>query len=126
MRALENQIALVTGASSGIGKAIALGLATQGAVLCLVGRRIESLRTIADEAKGKAPQVFCYQADLSVNSDVLELITSIERDVKVVDILIHSAGAIWLGPLETADSGQMDDHYKINLRAPYVLTQGLL
>jgi len=126
MSALKNQIAVVTGASSGIGKAIALGLAEQGAVLCLVGRKLEALQSVADEAKGKAPQTYCYQADLSVDREVQQLIANIKRDIKAVDVLVHSAGAIWLGPLETATTDQLDGHYKTNLRAPYVLTQGLL
>jgi NADP-dependent 3-hydroxy acid dehydrogenase YdfG len=126
MSALENQVAVVTGASSGIGKAIALGLAGQGATLCLVGRKLETLQLVADAAKGKAPKTYCYQADLAVDCEVEELIANIKRDIQSVDILVHSAGVIWLGSLEAATPDQLDDHYKTNLRAPYVLTQGLL
>jgi NADP-dependent 3-hydroxy acid dehydrogenase YdfG len=126
MSTLENQVAVVTGASSGIGKAIALGLAAQGASLCLVGRKLETLQSVADAANGKASQHYCYQADLAVDREVDELIANIKRDIQVVDILVHSAGVIWLGPLEAATAGQLDRHYKTNLRAPYVLTQGLL
>jgi NADP-dependent 3-hydroxy acid dehydrogenase YdfG len=126
MSTLENQVAVVTGASSGIGKAIALGLAAQGASLCLVGRKLETLQSVADAAKGKASQHYCYQADLAVDREVDELIADIKRDIQAVDILVHSAGVIWLGPLEAASADQLDGHYKTNLRAPYVLTQGLL
>jgi NADP-dependent 3-hydroxy acid dehydrogenase YdfG len=126
MSALENQVAVVTGASSGIGKAIALGLAAQGATLCLVGRKLETLQSVADAAKGKAPRTYCHQADLAVDREVQELIANIKRDMKSVDILIHSAGVIWLGPIETTNADQLDGHYQTNLRAPYVLTQGLL
>ena len=126
MKTLENQVAVVTGASSGIGKAIALGLAAQGAILCLIGRKPEALQSVADAAKGKAPRTYCYQADLAVDREVQELITYIKRDLKFVDILVHSAGVIWLGPLETVAPEQLDDHYQTNVRAPYVLTQGLL
>jgi NADP-dependent 3-hydroxy acid dehydrogenase YdfG len=126
MSALENQVVVVTGASSGIGKAIALGLAGQGATLCLVGRKLETLQLVADAAKGIAPKTYCYQADLAVNCKVEELIENIKRDIQSVDILIHSAGVIWLGPLENAPADQLDGHYNTNLRAPYVLTQGLL
>lgn len=126
MSTLENQVAVVTGASSGIGKAIALGLAAQGASLCLVGRRLETLQSVADAAKGKASQHYCYQADLAVDREVDELIADIKRDIQSVDILVHGAGVIWLGPLEAATADQLDGHYKTNLRAPYVLTQGLL
>jgi NADP-dependent 3-hydroxy acid dehydrogenase YdfG len=126
MRTLENQIAVVTGASSGIGKAIALGLAAQGASLCLVGRKLETLQSVADAAKGKASQHHCYQADLALDREVDELIANIHRDFQSIDILVHSAGAICWGPMETTTAGQLDVHYKTNLRAPYVLTQGLL
>lgn len=126
MSALENQVAVVTGASSGIGKAIALGLAAQGVTLCLVGRKLESLQAVADAAKGKAPRTYCYQADLSIDRDVQALVANIKRDVKSVDVLVHSAGVIGMGPLETSTAEQLDSHYQTNVRAPYVLTQGLL
>jgi len=126
MSTLQNHVAVVTGASSGIGKAIALGLAAQGASLCLVGRKLETLQSVADAAKGKASRNYCYQTDLSVDGEVDKLISDINRHVQSVDILVHGAGVIWLGPLETATANQLDGHYKINLRAPYLLTQGLL
>lgn len=126
MSTLNNQVAVVTGASSGIGKAIALGLAAAGASLCLVGRNLQTLQLVADASKGKSPQIRCYQADLAVDREVDQLVADIKRDVLSVDILVHSAGAIWLGPLEGATADQLDGHYRINLRAPYVLTQGLL
>lgn len=126
MKALENQVAVVTGASSGIGKAVALALASAGATLCLVGRRRVALQAVAGEVQGKAPQIFSYQADLSLDCDIQSLIAGIKRDVKSVDILIHSAGVISLGPIETASATQMDSQYKINVRGPLLLTQGLL
>ncbi len=126
MNSLHNQIAVVTGASSGIGKAIALALADHGASLCLVGRKRESLERVADAAQGEGKTHRCYQADLAVDHEVEELIARIQRDTPSVDILVHSAGVIWLGSVEAATAEQLDGHYKINLRAPYVLTQGFL
>ncbi len=126
MRVLENQVAVVTGAAGGIGRAISLALAVQGATLFLVGRKLDALKAIAEEARVTALKTFCYQADLSVDNDILKLVASIKQDVGLVDILIHSAGVIWLGPLENASVDKMDCHYRTNLRAPYVLTQALL
>lgn len=126
MNTLENQVAVVTGASSGIGRAIAIALAAQGASLCLVGRKLETLQSVADAAEGEASRHRCYQADLAVARRVDELIAAIKRDTKSVDILVHGAGVIWLGPLETATAEQLDAHYQTNVRAPYLLTQGLL
>src|SRR4030095_14958846 len=109
MSTLENQVAVVTGASSGIGKAIALGLAAQGASLCLVGRNLETLQSVADAANGKASRNYCDQADLSVDGELEELIAGIQRDVGSVDILVHGAGVIWLGPVEAATAEQLED-----------------
>lgn len=126
MNTLENQVAVVTGASSGIGRAIAIALAAQGANLCLVGRKLDTLRAVAGAAEGEASRHRCYQADLAIDGQVDKLIADIKRDLRSVDILVHSAGVIWLGPLEAATADQLDGHYKTNVRAPYLLTQGLL
>lgn len=126
MNTLEDRVAVVTGASSGIGKAIALRLAEEGASLCLVGRKLETLQSVAEAAKGNASQHRCYQADLAVDREVDQLVADIKRDRQLVDVLVHSAGVMRSGALEAATAGQLDEHYRVNLRAPYVLTQGLL
>jgi len=127
MNTLEHKLAVVTGASSGIGRAIALGLAAQGASLCLVGRNLETLQCVAEIAKGNASRNHrCYQVDLAVNQEVERLVAEIRRDTEAVDILVHGAGVICLGSVETTSAEQLDSQYKTNLRAPYVLTQGLL
>jgi short-subunit dehydrogenase len=126
MAACTGQVAVVTGASSGIGKAIALGLAAQGTALCLVGRKLEALEAIAEQARKTAKRVSHYKIDLTAEEDILTLATHLERDFGSIDILIHSAGVISLGPIETAPVEDFDWQYRINVRAPYVLTQALL
>ncbi|MEW5857886.1 MAG: SDR family oxidoreductase [Cyanobacteriota bacterium] len=126
MSALKDQIAVVTGASSGIGKAIALGLAAQGVTLCLVGRNLEALETVAETARATASQVLLYQVDLTLDEDIQQLKTRLQQDVKDVDLLIHSAGVITLGQMKTASLEDFDWQYRVNVRAPYALTQALL
>jgi len=126
MTALKDKVAVVTGASSGIGQAIALGLAAQGMVLCLVGRRLETLETVAENARATAPQVRCYRVDLTLDKDIQALTACLQRDVGRIDLLVHSAGFIAIGRLETAPVEDLDRHYRINVRAPYLLTQALL
>src|SRR5881628_2586528 len=123
MTHLANQVAVVTGANSGIGKAITLALAAQGATVCLVGRRMEALQLVAQQASNGSAS---YQADLGLDSDITELVANLKQDVKGVDILVHSAGVIRLSSFECASPDQLDWHYKVNVRAPYLLTQGLL
>ena len=123
MMHLANQVAVVTGANGGIGKAITLALAAQGATVCLVGRRMKALQSVAEQASNGC---VCYQADLERDSDIAGLVANVKQDVKGINILIHSAGVIRLSSFECASRDQLDWHYKVNLRAPYLLTQGLL
>lgn len=121
-----DQIAVVTGASRGVGKAIALALAARGATLCIVGRHHDTLREVAESAGATAPRVQCYQADLSVGEHIKELAERLRYDFGRIDMLVHSAGVIALGSLECASVEDFDWHYRTNVRAPYLLTQGLL
>lgn len=123
---LKNQIAVITGASSGIGKAIALSLANKGATLCLVGRQIKTLEAVADCAKKTAPETKTYEADLTIDEDIQKLEEYLQRDFGHIDILIHSAGIFSMGTLERTSVEDLDKEYKTNLRAPYVLTHALL
>jgi NADP-dependent 3-hydroxy acid dehydrogenase YdfG len=126
MAVFADQIAVVTGASSGIGKAIALGLAAHGATVCLIGRRLETLQTVAESVKGTASQVACYRADLTRDGDVRELTAGLKRDFGTLDLLIHSVGVYSLGRIDAAPVGDFDRQYRTNVRAPYIVTQALL
>lgn len=123
---LKGQVAVVTGASSGIGRAISLGLAECGVSLCLVGRRAEALGEVAACAEKLTDEVACYQIDLTVDNKLLDLATMIRRDFGQVDILVHSAGVVSLGRLESAPIDDFDRQFRTNVRAPYLLTQTLL
>ena len=126
MNSLKNQIAVITGGSSGIGKAVAFGLAAEGVKICLLGRKLETLDAIAKLARKSAPQVLCYQVDLTVDKDVRKIADLIQQDVGYVDMLIHCAGVISFGRLESATVEDFDRQYRTNVRAPYALTQALL
>ena len=122
---LRGRLAVVTGASSGIGRAIAEELAARGASLCLVGRRPERLRAIAPHMDGAVPKLI-YQIDLGVDAEIKGLPAHLLRDGAEVDILVHSAGIISLAAIEHASIEDFDRQIGINLRAPYLLTHALL
>ncbi|WP_009632821.1 SDR family oxidoreductase [Synechocystis sp. PCC 7509] len=124
--ALKDAVAVVTGASSGIGQAIALELAIAGAKLGLVGRNLINLEKTADIAKKTSSLVMSYGADLTVDAEINRLKTCIEADFGNVDILVHCAGVYVPGKLETANIADLDLQYRSNVRAPYLLTQALL
>jgi len=126
MGTFKSEITVVTGASSGIGKAIALGLAAQGANLCLVGRKVQTLDAVADAARVNAAQVITLQADLMRDEDIRGIAEYLQQKFGRVHTLIHSAGIISIGSFDCAPVEDFDLQYKINVRAPYTLTQALL
>jgi NADP-dependent 3-hydroxy acid dehydrogenase YdfG len=84
------------------------------------------LETVAETARESAPRVLCYRTDLTSDEDIRKLAAHLQHDFGYIDVLIHSAGAISLGRLESAPVQDLDWQYRTNLRAPYVLTQALL
>ena len=122
---LAGLLAVVTGASSGIGRAIALALARVGARLCLVGRDPVSLEDTVAAAK-RFSQVTSFRIELTVEENLKPLLRSLEGNADRLDILIHSAGVIYQDPMACARIEDFDLQYATNVRAPYVITQRLL
>jgi short-subunit dehydrogenase len=122
---LQNQTCVVTGASSGIGRAIAIALASAGATVCAVARQRDKLEVTAIRSNG-AGQFVLYAADLVDDDELERLSDALLAREGGVDILVHSAGTISIGDLETASVRDLDRQYAANVRAPYLLTQALL
>ena len=118
---LEGQRALVTGATSGIGRAVALQLARDGAEVLVHGRDAargaQTVKEITD-AGGKASFV---AADLGNAADVQRLV----NDVGDVDILINNAGISVFGPTAEFDVSAFDKMFASNVRAPFILVAAL-
>lgn len=118
-----DQIALVTGASSGIGEAIAVALAQSGATVALVGRNLAALN---QTAKLAGPRAFSMPCDLADDAQLNALRKQIIDCTARLDILVHSAAVYHQGPFATAPVADLDLEYRVNVRAPYVLTQRFL
>ena len=122
---LAGKVAVVTGASSGVGQAVASTLAERGSTLCLAGRHRYALEQVAAAAP-RASSVHLFDADFGDEHAVRNLAHQIELRVGRADILIHCAGAYGRGPLRDAPVEQLDLLYRVNVRAPYLLTQLML
>ena len=123
---LKNKTAVVTGASSGIGKAISLGLAEKKVNLCLIGRNIDKLQKQKEILIQNSPNVSICQADLINEKDIKSISYFVEKEFGALDILIHSAGVIASDTTESASLDSLDWQFQINYRAPYLMTQSLL
>ena len=126
MSMLHGHIAVVTGAGSGVGQAIACALAIQGATLCLVGRTPSTLEATAYGINNTKIVAHCYPTDLTHDDAVRALAEQLCREWEAIDILVHSAGVYAMGRIETAPVTDLDQQYRTNVRGPYLLTQALL
>ncbi|SNQ51272.1 Short-chain alcohol dehydrogenase [Frankia canadensis] len=122
---LAGHVAVVTGASSGIGRATALRLAAAGATVLALGRDQARLDDVAKQATGPGDLV---PVRLDLTDD--EARTTFAAEVLArhgrVDHLVHSAGAYGSARVDDATIADLDAQYAANVRAPYALTQGLL
>lgn len=126
MDSLKNQVAVATGASSGIGKAIARALAEQGAELYLAARRKEMLESTAKEAQAAGASAHICSLDLTSDEDIRALAGKLEREAGRVNILVLCGGAIAHGLHATAPVADLDLMYRSNIRGHYALMQTLL
>jgi len=125
---MKGKTVLLTGASQGLGRAVALELARRGARLLLHGRDGPRLEAVAAEAKALGAEVRAYRADFSALSQVRSLAAQVARDVPRLDVLVNNAG---LGSGSHGGLRQLgaDGHeliLTVNYLAPWVLTRALL
>lgn len=119
---LAGSTALVTGATSGIGRAVALQLAARGAGVIVHGRNAERGAETVAEIENNGGTAHFVAAELSRPDEVRQLAAAAGE----VDILINNAGIfIFGGTLDTSDQN-FDDHVNVNMRAPYILVQQLV
>ncbi|MBI2826651.1 MAG: SDR family NAD(P)-dependent oxidoreductase [Planctomycetia bacterium] len=126
MKLLADKIAVVTGAGSGIGKAIALALGERGATLVLVGRRRAPLDEVQANLMARGAKSHCHPADVADRDDIARLAEALRRDFDGLDVMVHSAGLVRLGDVAEAPADDLDLQYRTNLLAPYLLTQATL
>jgi NADP-dependent 3-hydroxy acid dehydrogenase YdfG len=126
MNIFKDKLAVITGASSGIGRAIALALANEGAACYLVGRNIQRLEEVAELAQQNTSPVCIYPYDLQEEEGIQNIRVAISRNFGRVDILVHSAGVYYSNLMQDATMEEFDKQYKSNIRGPFLLTQSLL
>jgi len=127
MALLNNRVALVTGGSRGIGRAIAISLAEAGAGVAVNYRAREAeARHVVEGIRGSSGRAMAVRADVSQAADVAAMMAEVERELGPVDVLVNNAG---VGPVRTLDElteADFDLTIAVNLKSVFLCTQAVL
>ena len=126
MRKLENKVALVTGGSRGIGRAIANGLAAEGARVVISARGSEALHRAAQQLAGADRTVVAVPADVTDEDQVSTLFRRTLEQFGRLDILVNNAGAFDGGPLDQLPLETWEKVMATNLRGPFLCTRAAM
>jgi NAD(P)-dependent dehydrogenase (short-subunit alcohol dehydrogenase family) len=122
-RMLQDKVALVTGATSGIGRATALLFAEAGARIAAVGRNEQKLAELREELGERGGELLIIRADVTAEEDARRAVAETVERFAALDILVNAAGHISNGTIETTTLADWDAMLNVNLRAVFNLMQ---
>jgi 3-oxoacyl-[acyl-carrier protein] reductase len=124
---LTGKVAVVTGGGRGIGRAIALAFADEGADLCLVARTESQLKEVAEEVRSKGRQALTVSTDVTDRSQVEEMAAQVNNTFGRLDILVNNAGGgIEKNSILESDPETWIQDVTVNLTSAYLVTHALL
>lgn len=124
---LEGKVAMVTGASKGLGRALALAYAREGASLAINARSEESVRPVAEEAERLGAEVLSVAADVARSEDVARMVGAAVRRFGKIDVLVNNAGL--LGPRVKIEDYPEDEWRRVidaNLTGPFLVSKAAI
>lgn len=124
-RLLEGKVALVTGASRGIGQAIARSLGRMGAILSLCARDSQKLQSARHDLEAEGSRVLAIPADVSRPDDIASLVQTTERSLGPIEILVNNAGIGHFAPIQESSEAIWDATLDANLKAAFLLTKAV-
>ncbi len=122
---LKDKVAVVTGATRGIGRAVALALAAQGAYLVVVGTQAEKAAAVAAEIEQGGTRALGIGADISRGDDVERLVASAKEHFGRIDILVNNAGVTRDGLMLRMKEDDWDTVLDVNLKGAFLCTRGV-
>ena len=123
---LEGAVALVTGASSGIGEATARSLAAEGAAVSLIARRRDRLEALAKEIGEVGARALVVEADITDQEQAIGAVSTTVDELGRLDIVVNNAGQMLLGPMADAPTEEWDRMIDINLKALLYVTHAAI
>ena len=127
MPLLTDRVALVTGASRGIGRAVALALADAGATVAVNYReRAQEAGEVVDAIRSKGGRATAVGADVSRSGEVSAMVATVERDLGAIDILVNNAGVALMRGIDDLTEEDFDLTIAVNLKSVFLCTQAVV
>jgi NADP-dependent 3-hydroxy acid dehydrogenase YdfG len=123
---LVGKVALVTGASSGIGAATALALAAEGAAVAIAARRLDRLETTAQVIRANGGKVLAIATDVTEKEQIRKLIATVQLEWGQIDILVNNAGVMLLSAVDGANTEEWKQMIDVNLLGLMYATHAVL
>ena len=123
MDEMKNKVALITGASSGIGRATAIKFASEGAQVVAVARRADKLAGVAREIRSAGGVCKTIAADVTREQEIERVVRETVEALGGIDVLVNAAGIIANGTVENTKLADWDYMFNVNVRAPFYITQ---
>ncbi|ELZ01420.1 SDR family oxidoreductase [Natrialba aegyptia] len=123
---LDGQVAIITGASSGIGEATAKSLASRGASVALAARREEELNDLAAQIEGEDGETLVVPTDITDDEDIDNLVETTTAEYGHIDILVNNAGYMPLTHIADADRETLHNTIDVNLDGVITLTHAVI
>jgi len=123
---VERQIAVITGAGQGIGRATAKKLAATGVHVVLVGRTLSKLEAVVHEIQTSGYTAVAAPLDITLSGQVEQFARALAASDSKLDMLINCAGEAFVASLVDTDEADWDRILNVNLKGPYLMTQALL
>jgi 3-oxoacyl-[acyl-carrier protein] reductase len=120
---LAGQVALVTGAGRGIGRAISLALGAAGAQVVLAARTQTEIEAVAEKIRGGGGQAWVCPVDLSSEAEIAALFDFVRQKLGRLEVLVNNAGIGLFGPVADFASADLDRLTALNIRAPFLCCQ---
>jgi len=123
---LAGKVALVTGGGSGIGKAVALAFAAEGAKVAVMGRRLEKVQEVAAEVKKRGGDAVAIAGDVAKAADAERAVRETVEKLGGLNVLVNNAGMLSVATVETVPEEEWDRVMTVNVKGPFLMSRAAL
>jgi meso-butanediol dehydrogenase / (S,S)-butanediol dehydrogenase / diacetyl reductase len=123
---LAGKVALITGGGTGIGRAIALAFAREGASLALAGRRLEKLKDVAKEIEKQGSAAMAVECDVTRAKDAERAVRETARKFGKLNVLVNNAGILSVATVDKVSEEEWDRVMTVNVKGPFLVSRAAL